>query len=222
MAAPPATQADIARPLRRRRGIRASPPGQGGRQLGRTRSGGATAPRQQKHLVVAAAAAARQGRCAPAPKAFRPPTSPNAKGEARLAESAPPSSQRESGDRKTFPPSASPRPPTTTGAGEDARRAPAARLPPIGPCLIRRRRRRRPKILQRRRRAPEPRRRRHPVAAAAAAVRQGLWDPTPKASRLSTSSYARGDARLAEPALPSSQRESDDGKTSSRRCHRAR
>jgi len=76
--------------------------------------------------------------------------------------------------------------------------------------------------LQRRRRAPAPRRRKHPVVAAAAAARQGRHAPTPRALRPPTSPYARGEARLAEPAPPSSQRESDDGKTSPRRRHRAR
>jgi len=123
--------------------------------------------------------------------------------------------------REDLPPSASPRPPTTTGAGEDARRAPAATRPPIETRLIRRRRRRGPKILQRRRRAPAPRRRRHPIAAAAAAARQGRCAPTPRAVRPPTSPYTRGEARLAEPAPPSSQRESEDGKISPRRRHRA-
>jgi len=126
------------------------------------------------------------------------------------------------GRREDLPPSASPRPQTTTGAGEDARRAPAERWPHIGPCLIRLRRRRGPKIFQRRRRAPAPHRRKHPVSAAAAAARQGRCAPTPRALRPPTSAYARGKARLVEPAPPSSQRESDDGKTSPRRRHRAR
>ena len=91
-----------------------------------------------------------------------------------------------------------------------------------GPRLIRRRRRRGPKILQRRRRAPAPRRRKHPAVAAAAAARQRRRAPMPRALRPSTSSYARGEARLAELAPPSSQRESDDEKTSPRRRHRAR
>jgi len=126
------------------------------------------------------------------------------------------------GRREDLPPPASPRPPSTRGAGEDARRAPAARWPPIGPRLIRRHHRRGPKFLQRRRRAPAPRRRKHPVNAAAATARQGRCVPTPRALRPLTSAYAMGKARLAEPAPPSSQRESDDGKTSSRRRHRAR
>ena len=124
--------------------------------------------------------------------------------------------------REYLTPSTAPRPPTTTGAGEDARRAPAARLPPIGPRLIRRRRRRGPKMVQRRRRAPAPRRPKHPVDAAAAAARQGRCAPTPRALRPAASPYARGEARLPEPAPPSSQRESDVGKTSPRRRHRAR
>jgi len=76
--------------------------------------------------------------------------------------------------------------------------------------------------LQRRRRAPAPRRRKHPVVAAAAAARQQRCAITPRALRPPTSPYARAEARLAEPAPPSSQRESEDGKTSPRRRHRAR
>jgi len=98
-----ATQADTAHPLRRRQGLRARPPGQDGRRERRTRSGGATAPLQQKHPVVAAAAAARQGRLAPTPRALRPPTSPYAREKTCLAEPAPPSSERESDDGKTSP-----------------------------------------------------------------------------------------------------------------------
>jgi len=126
------------------------------------------------------------------------------------------------GRREDLPPSASPRPPTTTGADEDARRAPAARRPLIGPRLIRRRHRRGPKILQRRRRAPAPRRQKHPVFAAAATARQGRRTLTPRALWPPTTPYARGEARLAEPAPPSSQCKSDDGKTSPSRCHRPR
>jgi len=126
------------------------------------------------------------------------------------------------GQREDLSPSASPRPPTTTGTGEDARRAPAETPPPIGPRLIRRRRRRGPRILQRRRRASAPRRKKHPVVAAAAAARQGRCAPTPRVLRPPIFPYTRGKARLAEPATPSSQRESDDGKTSPRRRHRAR
>jgi len=101
-------------------------------------------------------------------------------------------------------------------------RAPRATRPPTGAASLRRRRRRGPKILQRRRRAPAPRRRKHPVVAAAAAARQGRRAPTPRALRPPTSPYARGEARLAEPASPSSRRESDDGKTFPSRRHRAR
>jgi len=61
------------------------------------------APRRRKHPVGGAGAAARQGRCDPTPRALRPPTSPYARGKARLAEPAPPSSQRESDDGKTSP-----------------------------------------------------------------------------------------------------------------------
>jgi len=125
------------------------------------------------------------------------------------------------GWREDLPPSASPRPPTTTGAGEDARRALEARRPPTGPPLIMRRRRRGPKSLQRRRRAPAPRRWKHPVVAAAAAARQGRCASTPRALRPPTSPYATGKARLTEPAPPPSQRESDGGKASPRRRHRA-
>jgi len=444
METPPATQADIARPLRRRREIRAPPAGQDGRRLRRNRSGGTTAPRQHKHPVVAAAAAARQGRCAPRPRAMRPPTSPYATGKARLAEPAPPPSQREShggrtcprrhhrarrlrrgqaktrvarwsqdgrrlgrarsggaaaedrkscngtaapqrraggstpslpppppparGDapprrgrcgprhaptprgkrasqsprrrrrsanrmaggpapvgvtapadcdeggrrrasragaktaadwaaldpatppqrtenlatapprpsaapveaprrcrrrrrlpgamgphadgvaapdvplrhgesalrgaraaavaariacREGLPPSPSPRTPTPAGAGEDARRAPAPRRPPIGPRFIRRRRRTGPKLLQQPRRAPAPRRWKHPVVAAAAAASQGRCAPMPRVLRPASFPYATGKARIAEPAPPSSQRKSVDGKTSTRRRHRA-
>jgi len=126
------------------------------------------------------------------------------------------------GRREDLPPSASPRPHTPTGAGEDAGGAPSEGWPQIGPRLIRLRRRRGPKILQRRRRAPAPRRRKHSVVAAAAVARQGRCAATPRALRPPTSAYARGKARLAEPAPPSSQRESDDGKTSPRRRHSAR
>jgi len=63
----------------------------------------APAPRRRKHPVVAAAAAARQGRRAPTPRTLRPPTSPFARGETRIAGTAPPSLQRGSDDRKTSP-----------------------------------------------------------------------------------------------------------------------
>jgi len=125
------------------------------------------------------------------------------------------------GRRENLPQSPSPRPSTTTGAGEDARRAPAPRRPPIGPRLILRRRRRGPKILQRRRREPAPRRWKHPAVATAAVAHQGPCAATPRALRPPTYPYATGKARLEEPAPPPSQRESDDGKTSPSRRHRA-
>ena len=78
--------------------------------------------------------------------------------------------------------------------------------------LIQRRRRRGPKTLQRCRRAPAPRRRKHPVVAAAAAARQGRRALTPRELRPPTSPYSRGEARLAGPAPPSSQRESAYGR----------
>jgi len=87
------------------------------------------------------------------------------------------------GRREDLPPSASPRPLMTTVAGEDARHAPAARRPPIGPRLIRRGRRRGPNILQRRRRAPAPRRWKHAVVAAAVAASQGRCARTRRALR---------------------------------------
>jgi len=92
----------------------------------------APASRRQKHLVIAAAAAARQERRALTPRALRPPTYLYARGKARLAEPAPPSSQRKSDDGKTSP-WASPGPPTTTGGRR--RRAVCAGHDGVAYCL---------------------------------------------------------------------------------------